>query len=95
MIVQSILGLYPYAPANLLFVDPRLPEWLPEITLRDLRIGNATITLTFRRRDSGATTYEVVEKRGTLHVVHQASPWSLTESVGRRLRTLIGSSLSL
>jgi glycogen debranching enzyme len=95
LIVQSLLGLYPYAPSNLLFVDPRLPPWLPALTVRDLQVGDATITLSFRRRDSGATTYDVVEKRGTLHVIHQASPWSLTESTGRRIRTLLGSAVGL
>ncbi|HEY5610541.1 MAG TPA: glycogen debranching N-terminal domain-containing protein, partial [Thermoanaerobaculia bacterium] len=31
-LLQAMLGLYPYAPLNLLLVDPHLPEWLPEIT---------------------------------------------------------------
>jgi glycogen debranching enzyme len=93
LIVQSLLGLYPYAPSNLLFVDPRLPEWLPALAIRDLQVGDATISLEFRRRASGATAYEVTDKRGTLHIVQQASPWSLTESVARRIRTLLGSAL--
>jgi len=28
-LVQSMLGLYPYAPLHALFVDPQLPDWLP------------------------------------------------------------------
>src|SRR6185295_530295 len=38
-LLQGMLGLYPYAPLKLLVLDPHLPEWLPEITLRDLRVG--------------------------------------------------------
>ena len=40
LIVQCILGLQPFAPLNLLAVDPVLPAWLPEVTISDLRIFN-------------------------------------------------------
>ena len=49
-LLQAMLGLYPYAPLKMLIVDPHLPEWLPEITLRDLRVGKARVTIRFRRR---------------------------------------------
>jgi glycogen debranching enzyme len=29
LIVQALLGLYPYAPLRTLLLDPHLPEWLP------------------------------------------------------------------
>jgi glycogen debranching enzyme len=92
LLVQSMLGLYPYAPSNLLFVDPHLPRWLPALTVRNLQVGHAVVTIEFRRgrRD---TTYKVLEQQGTLHVIRQASPWSLTEPLGRRLRQLAGSLL--
>lgn len=88
-----MLGLYPYAPAKFLFLDPRLPRWLPEITLRDLQVGRATVTVRFRRQANGTTDYKVLKKEGDLHIVRQASPWSLTEPVTRRIRTLIASAL--
>src|SRR5262249_31783189 len=31
--LQALLGLYPYAPLRMLLIDPKLPSWLPEITL--------------------------------------------------------------
>lgn len=93
LLVQSMLGLYPYAPAKFLFLDPRLPRWLPEITLRDLQVGRATVTVRFRRQANGTTDYKVLKKEGDLHIVRQASPWSLTEPVTRRIRTLIASAL--
>jgi glycogen debranching enzyme len=85
-LLQSMLGLYPYAPLHMLLVDPHLPDWLPEITLRDLRVGEATVTIRFRRRRDGSSTYTVLRKRGKLHVVRQATPWSLTTSFAERLR---------
>lgn len=92
-VIQSLLGLYPYAPLNLLLVDPHLPEWLPELTLRDLRVGQSRATIRFFRSASGATDYRVHEVIGHLHIVRQPSPWSLTASFGERLRDLVGSAV--
>ena len=78
--VQAMLGLYPYAPLNLLIVDPHLPDWFPEYTARDLRVGNARVTIRFR-----GTKWDVLEKEGKLHVLHQPMPWSLTATKGERL----------
>jgi hypothetical protein len=88
-----MIGLYPYAPLNLLLVDPHLPEWLPEITLHNLQIGKAVITIRFYRSKDGASDYEVLDQRGTLHVVRQPSPWSLTASFAERLKDALTSFL--
>jgi glycogen debranching enzyme len=89
LLLQSLLGLQPVAPLDLLIVDPVLPEWLPEVTVRDLALGGATATLRFVRDPaSGRAHAEVVEKRGTLHVVHQPPPESLHAGVGDRVRAL-------
>ena len=90
-LLQALLGLYPYAPLKLLVVDPHLPEWLPEITLRDLRVGRARITIRFRRDRGGRTTYRILELRGKLHVVRQPMPWSLTATWAERLRDVMAS----
>lgn len=79
-LLQAMLGLYPYAPAGVLLADPHLPAWLPEITLRRLRVGGATATLRFLRKPDGSTSVTVEDLEGKLRVVRQPSPWSLTES---------------
>jgi glycogen debranching enzyme len=79
-LVQSMLGLYPYAPLEMLIIDPHLPEWLPEITLRDIRVGKARVTIRFHEK-----TWDVLEKEGTLHIVQQPMPWSLTATRRERL----------
>ena len=84
-LLQSMLELYPYAPLKLLLLDPHLPPWLPEITLRDLRIGQAVAMIRFYRKANGASDYEVLDKTGSLHVLRQPSPWSLTASFAERL----------
>lgn len=85
-LLQAMLGLYPYAPLHLLVVDPHLPAWLPEITLRGLRVGAARVTIQFH-----GTGYRILEQEGTLHVVKQATPWSLTTQPAERLRDALAS----
>ena len=87
-LLQSLLGLYPYAPLQLLVIDPHLPEWLPELTLRDLRVGKAKVTIRFHR-----DSYRILDKEGTLHVVRQATPWSLTAQPAERVRDALASLL--
>ncbi|MBI4447069.1 MAG: amylo-alpha-1,6-glucosidase [Acidobacteria bacterium] len=88
-LVQALLGLYPYAPLNLLFVDPHLPDWLPELTLEQLRVGDAVISLQFFRNREGKSDYRVIDQQGDLHVIWQPSPWSLVANVGERVRDLL------
>jgi hypothetical protein len=88
-----MLGLYPYAPLNVLLVDPHLPAWLPDIALSNLHVGAALVDLRFHRTPAGHTDYEVLDKRGPLHVVRQPSPWSLTASYGERLQDALTSLL--
>lgn len=89
-ILQAMLGLYPFAPTNLLFVDPQLPDWLPEITVRNLHVGKSIVTIRFHRKGR-RTHFDVMEKRGTLHVLRQPSPWSLTAGVGERIKDVMES----
>lgn len=89
LIVQALLGLYPYAPLNLLIVDPHLPEWLPSLDVSGLSVGQAQVSLRFIRRSSSRTDYEVIDKAGTLYIVRQPSPWSLTAGLGERFRDLV------
>ncbi len=88
-ILQAMLSLYPYAPANVLLVDPHLPEWLPQITICNLRIGKAAVTLEFRRKEDGTTDYRVMDLKGKLHVLRQPSPWSLTAGWAERVKDAI------
>ena len=78
---------------NLLLVDPHLPEWLPELILRDLRVGDSRAAIRFYRTSDGTTDYRVLDVTGSLRIIRQPSPWSLTASFGERLRDLAGSAL--
>jgi hypothetical protein len=92
--LQAILGIYPYAPLKMLLVDPQLPDWLPEITLENLRIGAAAADIRFYREESGRSSFEVLDKRGTLRILRQPSPWSLNAGFGERMRDLLESAVA-
>jgi glycogen debranching enzyme len=90
-LLQALLGIYPYAPLKLLLVEPQLPEWLPEITLENLRVGQAAVDIRFYREKSGRSAFDILDKRGTLRILRQPSPWSLSAGFGERLRDLVES----
>ena len=93
VVLQALLGLYPYAPLNVLFLDPWLPEWLPEVRLENLRIGQALLDLRFKRNQEGRTDYEILSLARELHVLRQPSPWSLTANWGERVKDAVMSLL--
>ncbi len=91
--IQAMAGIYPYAPMELLLVDPHLPEWLPAITLTNLKVGKAALDIRFYRSKDGSSDYEILDVRGTLHVLRQPSPWSLSANWGERIKDLLMSLL--
>ena len=59
-LLQALLGFQPDAPNDRLYVDPVLPEWMPDLTVRDLRVGSRTFDIRFALVD-GTTTFEVMQ----------------------------------
>ncbi|HTK94308.1 MAG TPA: glycogen debranching N-terminal domain-containing protein, partial [Terriglobales bacterium] len=90
-LVQSLLGIYPYAPLHMLLLDPHLPEWLPELTVENLHVGQAVAKIRFFRKPDGESDYEVLDVRGKLHIVRQPSPWSVTSTWAERGRDILSS----
>jgi len=72
--VQIMLGLYPFAPLDLLgVVRPRLPAWLPELAVRGVRVGRGTVDLKFERRPDGSAQWKS-HTRGRVVVVGAGPP---------------------
>jgi glycogen debranching enzyme len=65
MLTQAMLGFLPDAPRNKLYVDPLLPEWLPDITIRDLRVGRHKFDIRFWR-EGERTEFEVLDGNAKL-----------------------------
>jgi len=81
MLTQAILGFLPDAPRNKLYVDPSLPEWLPDLTVQDLRVGRHKLDIRFWR-EREQTAFEVT--KGDPKLVERCDIVSKVE----RLRTL-------
>jgi glycogen debranching enzyme len=58
MLTQAMLGFVPDAPRNKLYIDPWLPEWLPDLTVQDLRFGVHKLDIHFWR-EGGKTEFRV------------------------------------
>ena len=52
LIVQSLLGLVPLAPLEHAHRRSGPADWMPEIVVRGLRVGDATVTLRFWRDET-------------------------------------------
>ncbi len=57
MMIQALLGLRPVTPLGIVAVDPFLPEWLPELSLRNVRLGHRGGDLHFWRDRQGKTRF--------------------------------------
>ena len=53
-LVQAIIGFQPDAPNKRLLLDPSLPDWLPDLTLTNLRVGADTFDIRFFREGAGS-----------------------------------------
>ena len=54
LMLRACLGLYPDAPRRAIrIVNPQLPAWMNEVTIKRLRVGNSRITLRFTRTGDG------------------------------------------
>jgi hypothetical protein len=91
LIVQTLLGLLPIAATRTLIVDPALPASIPELILRDVRVGAAKATLRFWRDEAGSSKWEVLHEQGTLHVVRQPAPESVSAAWGDRAGAILES----
>lgn len=73
MLLQAMLGIVPDAPQNRLLIDPHLPGWLPDVTLHDLRVGEESFDLAFRR-EGEETSIEVLKGDPSMIVRAPATP---------------------
>ncbi|MBF2063604.1 MAG: amylo-alpha-1,6-glucosidase [Calothrix sp. C42_A2020_038] len=74
-LLQAMLGLQASAPNNQLFVDPYLPDWLSNITLRQLEIGKSCVDIKFWR-EGDTTHWDANVTKGKVTIKQQTwQPW--------------------
>ena len=83
-LLQAMLGFQPDAPNKMLYFDPALPDWMPELTVRDLRVGSLTFDIRFARKGE-TTDFEVTRGAKDAVVRRTMAEWSQTLSKGTEL----------
>ncbi len=68
-VCHMLTGVMILAPLRTLILDPALPEWLPEVAIRNLRIGDERVSIKLRREKNGETRHEVLEGGGGWRIV--------------------------
>lgn len=91
LLIQALLGMRAVAPLGLLLVDPHLPEWLPDLRLTGVHVGNSDLDLRFRRVAGEGTRYAVTRHAGAVRVIRQPVPQGPTASLVGRVRALFAS----
>ena len=70
LLLEACLGLSVVAPERrVLFSKPFLPEFLPQVSIRDLKVGNASVDLLLTRHNEGDVGVNVLRRNGALDVV--------------------------
>src|SRR6201993_3794611 len=69
-LMHAILGIVPDAPRGKLYVDPQLPQWLPDLLLLDLHLGRHKFDIRFWR--AGEETQFEVQKGDPKAVVRSS-----------------------
>ncbi len=68
-LLSAMMGLEPDASTRTLVLQsPSLPEWLPEVRLENVRVGDAVLDLRVRRAN-GSAGVEVLRRTGDVSVV--------------------------
>jgi glycogen debranching enzyme len=70
LLLEACLGLTVSAPAQtLIFSKPILPAFLPRVSIRDLKVGDARVDLLLTRHDEGDVGVNVLRRDGALEVL--------------------------
>jgi glycogen debranching enzyme len=69
-LLQSMLNIKPDASRRLLSIkSPKLPPFMDMLQINNLRVGNATVDLEFRRTSHTLVTVDVRNRQGDLNIV--------------------------
>lgn len=74
-LLQTMLGLQPDAPRAMLYIDPTLPSWLDDLTIRNLRVGEQIFDIQIWIADR-QTTFNVLKGDPASVVRRDMVAWS-------------------
>jgi hypothetical protein len=70
-----MLGIRPDAVNGILYVDPTLPPWLPDVTLHDLKLGRESFDIRFHR-ENDTTAWSVLRGSEDRVIYRSLQAWS-------------------
>ncbi|WP_236518743.1 glycogen debranching N-terminal domain-containing protein [Sandaracinus amylolyticus] len=88
-LLHAMMGFFNVAPLDLLTIDPILPTCLDRVRVKGLRVGRGVIDLDVWRDRDGRSHFDVTRREGTLHVVRQPPPESISVGIAGRVRALV------
>jgi glycogen debranching enzyme len=91
LLIQSLLGMRAVAPLGLLFIDPHLPSWLPDLRLDGIHVGRDQVDLAFARATDDTTRWRVARRQGRVRVVRQPAPQGAGASLAGRTAAMLAS----
>lgn len=80
-ILQALIGYQPDAPNNRLYLDPSLPDWMPRLRLRRLKMGRHEFDIDFLR-DGIDSRFKVLNGPAKLVAARPMRSW-FAELTGR------------
>jgi hypothetical protein len=70
LLLQACLGLEVFAPEKrLVFSKPFLPPFLPQVSIRGLKVGDVSVDLLLARHEEGDVGVNVLRRNGSLDIV--------------------------
>ena len=75
-LISTILGLVANASERRLYIQPVLPDWLPDLQLTNIKVGDARVDLDFWRT-AERTHWKIVRQVGELAVIELTSDRSI------------------
>jgi len=73
LLLQAILGITANAPEKTLELNPTLPDWLPDITLCNLKVGGERLTVRFSGKGD-RSDYAILDGGERLKVIAGTAP---------------------
>jgi len=73
LLLSTMLGIRPDGRTGMLYVDPKLPRWLEELTIRNLRAGGQVFDIRFWRSED-EVEFELLQGDGGC-LAHRTIEW--------------------
>ena len=67
-LISTFLGIEPNAHEGSVRLHPDLPDWMPEVAMYQLRIGESSLDLRFTKGEDGKNQVEILSNEGGLSV---------------------------